>query len=74
LARYLLAAGGAEQTDWKIKGLAVGVFTIIIMSPCGPFDMKPDLTDLLPVAMASTKWSLHLSNAIGIVKVVTLVL
>ncbi|KAH9481473.1 High-affinity methionine permease [Psilocybe cubensis] len=56
LARYLLVAGGAQATTWNIRGLAVGMFTIIVI-----------------ICILSTKWSLRLSNAIGVVKVITLV-
>ncbi|PPR03676.1 hypothetical protein CVT24_007797 [Panaeolus cyanescens] len=56
LARYLLVAGGREATTWNVRGLAVGVFTIIVI-----------------ICVLSTRWSLRLSNAIGVVKVITLV-
>ncbi|TFK75091.1 high affinity methionine permease [Pluteus cervinus] len=56
LSTYLLVAAGAEQTVWRIRGLAVGVFTIIII-----------------ICLLSTKWSLRMSDAIGLVKVLTLV-
>ena len=32
LARYLLIAAGAETSTWNVRGLAVGVFTIIVIS------------------------------------------
>ncbi|KAF8150647.1 high affinity methionine permease [Crassisporium funariophilum] len=56
LAKYLLVAGGGETSTWNVRGLAVGVFTIIVM-----------------ICIVSTRWSLRLSNAIGVVKVLTLV-
>ncbi|TFK40147.1 high affinity methionine permease [Crucibulum laeve] len=56
LARYLLVAAHVEASTWNIRGLAVGVFTGIVL-----------------ICIASTKWSLRLSNAIGIVKVLTLI-
>ncbi|TFK28169.1 high affinity methionine permease [Coprinopsis marcescibilis] len=55
LAQYLLVAGGAETTPWRVRGLAVGAYTVIVL-----------------IGIASTKWSLRLSNAIGVVKVLTL--
>ncbi|KAG6905655.1 hypothetical protein DXG01_001405 [Tephrocybe rancida] len=56
LAQYLLAAGGAEQTTWNIRGLAVGSITVISI-----------------ICLLSTKWSLRLSNAVGIVKILALI-
>ncbi|PPQ77115.1 hypothetical protein CVT25_010809 [Psilocybe cyanescens] len=56
LAKYLLVAGGAETTTWNVRGLAVGMFTVIVI-----------------ICILSTRWSLRLSNAIGVVKVITLV-
>ncbi|KAF8640320.1 hypothetical protein AX16_010215 [Volvariella volvacea WC 439] len=55
LARYLLVAGGGEQSTWNIRGLAVGVYTIIVL-----------------ICVFNTKWSLRLSDTIGVVKVITL--
>ncbi|KAF9565391.1 high affinity methionine permease [Agrocybe pediades] len=55
LARYLLVAGGGEASPWNVRGLAVGVFTVIVI-----------------ICILSTRWSLRLSNAIGVVKVITL--
>ncbi|RDB26216.1 High-affinity methionine permease [Hypsizygus marmoreus] len=56
LAKYLLVAAGASTSTWRVRGLAVGVFTIIVI-----------------ICILSTKWSLRLSNAIGVVKVLTLI-
>ncbi|KDR71229.1 hypothetical protein GALMADRAFT_159475 [Galerina marginata CBS 339.88] len=56
LAQYLLVAGGGKTSTWNIRGLAVGVFTIIVI-----------------ICILSTKWSLRLSNAIGLVKLITLI-
>ncbi|KDR67095.1 hypothetical protein GALMADRAFT_80163 [Galerina marginata CBS 339.88] len=56
LAQYLLVAGGGKTSTWNIRGLAVGVFTIIVI-----------------ICILSTKWSLRLSNAIGFVKLITLI-
>ncbi|CAA7267087.1 unnamed protein product [Cyclocybe aegerita] len=56
LARYVLVAGGLEATAWRVRGLAVGVFTGIVI-----------------ICIISTKWSLRLSNAIGVVKVTVLI-
>ncbi|KAF4613441.1 hypothetical protein D9613_007637 [Agrocybe pediades] len=55
LAQYLLVAGGGEASPWNVRGLAVGVFTVIVI-----------------ICILSTRWSLRLSNAIGVVKVITL--
>ncbi|KAJ3529957.1 hypothetical protein NMY22_g8779 [Coprinellus aureogranulatus] len=56
LARYILVAAGVDATTWRVRGLAVGSYTVIII-----------------IGILSTKWSLRLSNAIGVVKVGTLV-
>ncbi len=55
MAQYLLAAGGGEQSTWRVRGLAVGSFTVVIVLCC-----------------LNTKFSLHVSNLMGIVKLVTL--
>ncbi|EAU85304.1 high affinity methionine permease [Coprinopsis cinerea okayama7 len=54
-ARYVLVSAGVTETTWNLRGLAVGVYTVIVL-----------------IGIASTKWSLRISNAIGVVKVVTL--
>ncbi|KAF8183980.1 high affinity methionine permease [Pholiota molesta] len=56
LANYLLVAAGTPQTTWNVRGVAVGVFTGIVI-----------------ICIASTRWSIRLSNAIGLVKVLTLI-
>lgn len=35
LARYILVAAGVEATTWNVRGLAVGSYTVIIMSESG---------------------------------------
>ncbi|KAF9484383.1 high affinity methionine permease [Pholiota conissans] len=56
LANYLLVAAGTPQTTWNVRGVAVGVFTGLVI-----------------ICIISTRWSLRLSNAIGLVKVITLI-
>ncbi|KJA26265.1 hypothetical protein HYPSUDRAFT_199018 [Hypholoma sublateritium FD-334 SS-4] len=56
LAKYLLVAAGKETTTWAVRGVAVGVFTGIVL-----------------LCILSTRWSLRVSNAIGVVKVLTLI-
>ncbi|KAM6504345.1 high affinity methionine permease, partial [Amanita muscaria] len=56
LAEYILAAAAIQATTWRIRGLAVGVYTGIIL-----------------ICWLNTKWSLRLSNLLGLVKLLTLV-
>ncbi|KAF8628004.1 hypothetical protein AX15_004124 [Amanita polypyramis BW_CC] len=56
LAQYLLAAADVEATTWRIRGVAIGVFSGIVI-----------------ICTLNTKWSLRLSNTIGIVKILTLI-
>jgi amino acid transporter len=55
MAEYLFAMGSHTPTDWELKGVAVGVWTLCIL-----------------VLIFSTPWAYHISNAIGVVKLITL--
>jgi hypothetical protein len=74
MAQYLYATGGHTPTPWQLKGLAVGCITFIIarklIQPATNFLLW--LTSL--VIIFNTKLSLRLSNGVGIIKVITLLL
>ena len=75
LATYLLVAGGVETSTWNVRGLAVGAMTVIVTSTWRSIAMFMILVNHSKiVCIASTKWSLRLSNTIGLVKVITLIL
>ncbi|TVY88450.1 High-affinity methionine permease, partial [Lachnellula willkommii] len=74
MAQYLFATGGYTPSAWEQKGLAVGCISFIILCKYTIFSNSPAHTNGdFPVVIFSTKWSLRLSNAIGVIKIITLI-
>jgi amino acid transporter len=56
MANYLFRISTHTPSDWEVKGLAVGVYSLAFLT-----------------VVFSTKWSYRISNAIGFVKLLTLI-
>lgn len=75
MAEYLYATGGYTPSAWELKGLACACMTFIIL--CMLLSLHQACNNQLmifEVVIFSTKWSLRLSNAVGVVKIITLLL
>lgn len=75
MAKYLLQMRGHTATDWEQKGLAVGCMAFVLACEFSIFSGSLiRCSQYFLGSLCSTKWSLKVSNAVGAVKVVTLVL
>ena len=75
MARYILVAAGVTDTAWRTRGLAVGAYTFVIMGEQVVLpESEPFGLSVFIVGIFSTKWSLRITNVIGVVKVLTLLL
>jgi hypothetical protein len=74
MAQYLYAAAGHTPTAWEKKGLAVACMTFIVLCEYWRLRNRAWLIFNFTVIIFSTKHSLRISNAVGIIKIITLLL
>lgn len=75
LSNYLFRIVGRSATEWESKGVAVAGYTVAVVCTYQTLLRTTFrfLTSSL-VCIASNKWSLWFSNAVGVVKITTLLL
>jgi hypothetical protein len=74
LAQYLFKINGATPTAWEQKGVAVAAYTVAVGRKCPVSKVMPlNGSNLRLVLVFNTRWSLRISNAIGLVKLLTLI-
>lgn len=72
LAQYLFRANGHTPTNWQLKGVALAGYSVAFLCTYLSSTQTNRLPLTPPVVAFHTKTSYYLSNAIGIVKVITL--
>jgi hypothetical protein len=74
LAQYLFRLAEAESTAWKLKAVALASYTVAVLCMWSPRAVLNWQFLTRTVLVFDTKWSLRLANAIGFIKLVTLIL
>lgn len=80
MAKYLFKLADAEPSAWQLKGVAAASYTVAVLGQylMGLSLLKDIVADRMwmfdTVLVFNTRWSLRITNAIGLVKLITLLL
>lgn len=74
MSRYIFRMTTVTPTDWQLKGVAVGCYSLAIVGELSAALSLFSLTDALSVVILNNRAAIWASNGIGVLKVLTLVL